>query len=369
MSDEDVIENEVDETVDEEITEEVVDHSFAGERESKMDAIIKQNDDRNEGIGEHLEPDIEHNVEGHYEEEVVDTEEEDEPSFELPPGLHKNDAGEWVQTLRVDGEDIEQPYDVYHNQAQKYASGDIRLNQGVDFQKKLQVEQQELTDWATNLKAKEQELVDKFAEASPLPETGVVSDDSLNEEANEIVSSLFAGDEDIAREAVKKLLKRSSQTSEAPSINTDELTSKAADIALQTLDQRNRQAAEDSRKQSLVDAFAEFSTEFPDIVGDQALYKMADRETDVIAAANPTWTPNQVMQEAGKVVRQRTAKGVEDTDKGGDRLKHKANLQPIPQLRSGAVKTVPDADAEVNTSPKSVIDQMREARAGIRNEV
>lgn len=63
-----------------------------------------------------------------------------------------------------------------------------------------------------------------------------------------------------------------------------------------------QQRADAQRKAAIEEGTASFAIEFPEIMADTQLLRLADDETVAIATQNPTWTPAQVMQQAGKNV-------------------------------------------------------------------
>ena len=304
--------------------------------------------------------------------EVLDNEPAPEPLSDLPPGLHRNEAGEWVQRLKIDGREIDQPYDTYHAQAQKYAAGDARLQHSVEFQKSLDLERTELDTLRESLQEQEQTLSKTIA-----PTVEPVSDDGVVERAGNIVDSLFTGKREDAVSAVADLISASSQPS-SPSVDADELIENATTQTLKAIDDRQAATDRDNRQKAMNQAYQAFANEFTDIVGDPALFEMANSETDNIVAEHPDWTPSEVMTEAGTRVRAQvvptdpvddpSVEPTQDVNDAQNRVTHKANLQPIPNVRTTATQ-VAQVEAEVDNSPGAAIARARAQRRGIRNEI
>jgi hypothetical protein len=59
-----------------------------------------------------------------------------------------------------------------------------------------------------------------------------------------------------------------------------------------------------ARTKDVRTGYVKFQEDYPDIMGDAKLYKMADDMTDVIARENPSWSISDVMYEAGKRTRE-----------------------------------------------------------------
>ena len=333
------------------------------ERESKMQSLIESHVEHEAGLGEDPEaritPDFDENVDiGH----------EDEPELtttpDLPPGLKKNADGEWVQMLKVDGIDIEQPYHQYQSQAQKYAAGDARLQRSVEFQKELDAESTRLSSWNEQLQEKEGKLADTLSPT--LPPADADSDETIDQESAKLVDALFAGNEDDAKKSMADIL-RGQRVDAPPQVNASEVADEAADLALQRIEQKTAKQNLENHNRALGKAFNEFATDFSDIAGDDALFAIADTESNTIIAEHPEWSPSQVMTEAGNRVRKMVKGEKEVSVDDGERLKHKANLQPIPAVRTSAARSFAK-DTEVDTSPGGVIAQMRNTRRGIRND-
>jgi len=297
----------------------------------------------------------------------------------LPEGLRRNDAGDWVQVLRIDGVDVERPYDDYRAQAQSYVAGSNRLREGVELQKNMRAQQEKLSAWEQSLREKEAQMTQKFVDdkASLPPATGAVSDatvsdESITEEARAIVGPLFAGDESQAIESVAGLIRATRQPT-APPVDTDVLTQEAARIALQSVEQREQAQLESQRTQEAATAYRQFQQDYPELVADANLFKLADAETEIVAALHPEWGVGQVMSEAGKKITERLdahrQPTIETSQPASQRSQNKANLQPIPSVRSGATQAAPQTKADVVMTPQSVIAGMRSQRGGLRNEI
>ena len=300
------------------------------------------------------EVEFDHSVEGH---RASDSE---PAQVELPPGVVQRD-GEWFQELVIDGETVTQPYNQYLEQAQKFTAGDKRLREGVYFQKGLNTQKAELDAWQLRLDNQQATL---SASATPENDPSATDDNSRNfdEEARSVVDGLFSGDTDNAVSAIKGLIESSAQNG-SPPVDADELTTNAANLALEQIDQRNLEGQEALAKLDMQNAYRSFAEAYPNLVADDALFEKADLETELVAAEYPGWSVSEIMLEAGKRVT--TQAGGEITSNASDnsgRLANKANLQPIPTIHSSAVPAAPSEAPTVDNSPAGVIRRMRAGR-------
>ena len=245
----------------------------------------------------------------------------------------------------VDG--IEQliPLDRARQQLQKHLAADIRLQQAAEQKRQLDAREQSIRNVEATLKTR-----------SAQPVAPVVDDTSLDKEAVELVRSLVSEPEGKAAARLAKTLKtiRASQ----PQIDVNALEQRVAERVTKTTAAERHAAA-------LHSGFDEFTKNYPDIAGDSDLFVLADRKTNDIAAANPNWTPAQVMNEAGKQTRdwlvsigakpKAAAPKSESTNQ-----QRKQNLVPMPQARTVRPVT-PKADEEDN-SPQSIMAELRKSR-------
>jgi hypothetical protein len=210
-----------------------------------------------------------------------------------------------------------------------------------------------------------------------------LSEEALYDEAKEIFQTAFTGtEEDAARKLAKTLVKlRGSVAVPAvqPQIDERTIVRKAATAAVNAV-----QAVEQTK--DVRAGYTKFQENYPDIMGDPVLYKMADDMTDEIEQEHPEWLISQVMDEAGKRTRTwvNRMKGVPDPDPDPD-----PNLQPPPRLAAGepaspptqehrqerkqglvrmpavanaAVHEEPSDDAAKEQTPQEAFDELRQSR-------
>lgn len=256
----------------------------------------------------------------------------------------------------------------------------IRMNEATRYSQ--QVEQR-----AQQISASEAALAKRMqqpAVARPaVPAQTDLSEADLYDEAKEIFNVAFTGtEEDAARKLAKTLVKlRSSVAAPAVQAPVDERTivRKAATAAVNAV-----QAVEQTK--DVRSGYAKFQEDYPDIMTDPVLYKMADDMTDGIEQENPNWPISQVMDEAGKRTRAwvNKMKGVEVPDPDPDptlqphpnlvaggpappptqehRQERKQGLVRMPTVANAAVHEEPSDDAGKEQSPQEAFDELRRSR-------
>jgi hypothetical protein len=248
----------------------------------------------------------------------------------------------------VDGKEVLVPLDRARAQLQKHLAADIRLQQVSERQKQLDAREQSIRTVEATLKTRS---------AHPSATAPVLDDQSLDTEAVELVRSLVSEPEGKAAARLAKTLKsiRASQ----PQVDVGSIVKQASDEAVRTI------AARDNDK-ALGDGFSQFTKDYPDIAGDSDLFALADRKTTAIAEENPTWTPGQVMLEAGKQTREWMknlgvpVKGATPADAPNNRQQRKQNLVPMPQPRS--VRPAPTEAEEGEQTPLNALAEIRKSR-------
>ena len=245
----------------------------------------------------------------------------------------------------VDGREQLIPLDRARQQLQKHLAADIRLQQATEQKRQLDAREQSIRNVEATLKTR-----------SAQPVAPVVDDGTLDREATELVRSLVSEPEGKAAARLAKTLKtiRASQ----PQVDVGAIEQRAAERAVKTIAERDNQKA-------LHSGFDEFTKNYPDIAGDSDLFTLADRKTNDIAAANPTWTPGQVMNEAGKQTRdwlksigvapKTAAPKSESTNQ-----QRKQNLVPMPQART--VRPAVAKTEEADDSPQNIMAELRKSR-------
>lgn len=244
---------------------------------------------------------------------------------------------------------------------------------------------QQVTERAEAVSANEAALAQRVATAPALPAVPAQSDlteEDLLEEAKDIFNTAFTGtEEDAARKLAKTLVKlRGSVTAPAaqvqPRVDEGAIVRKAAQAAVGAI--QSVEKTKDVRS-----GYVKFQEDYPDVMNDPALYKMADDMTDGIERENPTWPISQVMDEAGKRTRAwvNKLKGVEPDPPDplpqpgsqstgvppqpptqAHRQDRKSELVRIPTVASAAVHEQPSDVVETEQSPQEAFAELKQSR-------
>lgn len=282
--------------------------------------------------------------------------------------------GKPMFTLKVNGENMLMPLEDAHRQLQIGTAAEIRMTNAAKME-------QSINQRAAELTAGEQALAARMQVAQPVqpsvPAEPDLSEADIRKEALNVVTSVFSGTEEEATDKLTKALMkiRTPAATPAPDIDVDAIVRQASTAAVGAL------TAVDSKK-DLVRGLDQFRNEYPEIMRDANLYRMADGMTDEIATDNPSWDKSQVMLEAGK----RTRKWVDDlkgpaptVENDGDetltevtseqtlpptqlRQDRKSGLVRMPQPAAAAVQDTSKAEEPRPLTPQEALDEVRRAR-------
>jgi len=249
----------------------------------------------------------------------------------------------------VDGQVRLIPLDKARAALQKHLAADIRLQQASQRQRQLDERERQIQQTEAALRTRQ---------AQPTREAVAIDDAALERDAAEVVRSLVSAPEAEATQKLAKVLKTVRQAA-APQIDPNAIAAQAADVAV-------RKVAERDAQRALVDGLNGFVKAYPEIAADSDLYSLADSKTTAIATEHPDWTPEQVMMEAGRLVREKFGRpGPKPRQPGSGpsdavRQQAKGKLTPMPQSRVG--RPAPAADAEPDNSPQAAMADIRKAR-------
>ena len=253
---------------------------------------------------------------------------------------------------KVDGKEVLIPLEKARAQLQKGTAAEVRLQQAVEIGKQLNIRTETLQK---NERAYQQkgDLMNT-PPSEPAPD---VDDETLNTEVKEVISTLFSGSADDAAEKLATVLRRNrAPATPAPVVNTEALVRRTAQAVTQQIEEGQKARA--SKR-----GYEEFSKEYPDIVADTNLFKVADGMTDEIVAEHPEWEPPQVMLEAGKRTRQwrdgEKSPAVDVAADTADRQSRKARLVPMPRPADAKPAKEPE---EPPYTPQEAVDEMRKSR-------
>ena len=269
-------------------------------------------------------------------------------------------------------------------------NGEVRLIPLEDARRQIQIgtaaeiRMQQAANRETNITQRESDLgarelafaqrVTTAPEQPAVPAQADLSEDDLLDEAREIFNTAFSGtEEDAAKKLAKTLSKlRAPAPAQAQVVDENAIVGKAARAAVSAMQNVDK-------KKDVQSGYAKFQKDYPDIMADPELYKMADGMTDEIATENPNWEISRVMQEAGKRTQAWVGKlqGVAPqaepspgTDTIPDVTQHptqsrqerKSELVRMPQSAAGAVHEDPADEPVREQSPQEAFAEIKKVR-------
>ena len=266
----------------------------------------------------------------------------------LPEYIVRRDDGFFFKA-KVDGEERLIPMDRALAQLQKEEAVEDRfryVNQKIN---ELTEQERLLTVKANSLQAQPAPAV-----KHPPSEQEDVDDDG-RKEAKELVNKLFTANEDEAAVELARVLRKNRVPVAAP-VDPEKLVVQTTDAVLNRIEQNNIQ-------KDVKAGYSQFSQNYPEIVADPLLFKVADSMTDTIKAENPDWLPSQVMFEAGRRAREwkngQKPASPETESEIDIRQMRKAQLKPMPPAASTR-HVIPVEEAP--QTPEQVFREMRMSR-------
>lgn len=258
--------------------------------------------------------------------------------------------GQWMTRVKVDGEIRTIPFARLQAAAQKLDAGDKRLEEANRLRQEIEQREQQLLQREQGLK---NQPPAEGAEGQGQTETG-----HPNEETRALIKQyhealLNGEDEETTSTLLEKL---ATAGRHQPQVDVSTLAKQVEEQVSQGIARREQERElrqqEAQREAELKTAYATFKDEFKDVVDDPQLTKMADDLTVTVAQEYPTYTPIEVMREAGK----RTRQWLKEKAGGTVRTNRKRNLKTA----TGTGARQPGKPAE---KPKTRTDELNEIRA------
>jgi len=283
------------------------------------------------------------------------------------------EQGQPMFQVKVNGQEMLIPFDKAKRQLQIGTAAEVRMQEAAQVQGQLDERERALS-------AGEAALAQRMTTVPATPTVPVkpdLSEQDLLEEAQEIFNTAFSGtEEDAAKKLAKVLYRLQTPTTpvvQAQPIDEAAIVRKAAGAAVSAVQKVDRN--KDVKK-----GYLQFKTDYPDIMGNAKLYKMADDMTDEIENENPDWDISQVMDEAGKRTRAwvNDLKGVEPEPPPPpppdeitpeqpqipptNRQSRKSSLVRMPTAAVGAVHEAPKNVEEKPQTAQEAFRELKDAR-------
>lgn len=261
--------------------------------------------------------------------EMVTFTDDDGNEYQIPKGSKAK--------LKIDGEEVETPVGTAFSRYQKGAAGDKRLQEASRIRQQLEAKEQQLTQKGEELSAKEQQFLEKMNQASQAHKEGDLSGDDHSKYVDELTDALIEADSDKAKELLTPLFQKDDSNMVEEKINQ----------RFQEQERKEQEKTQREFQDKLLDARAWFEDQYPDLHGDEMLFKMTDQETAELLQKNPGVEPKEIIKQAAEKVRAWRGKPT----------KTKKNSAPTPA--SGRAKIGTDEKPQTR---EDILNQQRKAR-------
>ena len=324
-----------------ESTEEAIREGFVSDRQKAMDAIIET---RRREVQDEVEETDNTEVESESKEESKST--RDSPiSF---------NGEQWVTTVKVDGNEIEVPFDTLRSSHQKDQASQKRFEEAALYGRQLKEREHQMHAYSEKLKAAEQQL---RARAQPQPPKG--AEKSVSSDKAELVKKYHEAlyEDDAAKAAeLFNALTNSGRNTATPDIN--KVVDNALNRAIASRQQQDNERRQMEYNMALDEAVSWFNSEYDDIATTPELRAIADSQTVTLTRDHPDWTPKQVIKEAAENTRKWVTKNSRPS--ADERIDRKKRIVKQPKSASASL---PSTDGELPPQTATqVIDDMKRAR-------
>lgn len=247
--------------------------------------------------------------------------------------------------IKVQGNELEVPVADVVARAQKNWAADLSLQ--IARTKEREIEERERLVAAREHALAQQPKPGQNQNSQPSGATPAAGEEAeVNTALDEAVNSLFAGDEQKAKDALKKIIARR-PTATVPGIDKREVVAEAV-----------KELKREQYRAQLTEAVGTFKDEFPDLAADEVLVAAWDAETARLQTANPVRSPVEIAREAGKNIR---SKFQPNQQQGGTRLERKRQAATALSGMAGVRASTGQEPPRPRTTSE-VIAGMRKAR-------
>jgi hypothetical protein len=270
-----------------------------------------------------------------------------EEDFEEPEGGAVespiwHDGGEWKTRIKVDGEEIEVPFDSLRGSHQKDQASQKRFEAAAAKERQLVAREQQINQYVANLNSRPSQ--------QDATKEGEVSD--VDDIVEKYHSALF---EDDAQEAARLLKTLSNSGRGNATQNVEEVVRRA----IMSYDQSKKAEVENRQRfeyqKSLEEAVRSFEEDYPDIAESPELRTVADNKTVTLTQDNPDWTPAEIIKAAAEYTRDWA--GTMPKSNGRFERKKKIVRQPRSALASANI-----GSDEAPMTPSEIVQEMKKAR-------
>ena len=275
-----------------------------------------------------------------------------EEATEQKPSPIWFDGDRWLTKVKVDGNDIEVPFDDLQNSHQKDRASQQRFEQAAQYGRQIQAREQQLNSHIQQLqqqqRVRQQPSQDAAEEVEDSSDLIKKYHEALYEDDSEKASDLF------------KTLTDKGRVQATP--NVQEVVNQEIGRQFNQMQRQAEQQKQWAYHKSLEDSVKWFESEFPDVAGASELRAIADNRTVTLTQEHPDWTPQQIIQEAAESTRE-WAKSFLEPDKQNERVARKRKIVQHPKAASASAQI--GEDDPVPQTPAQIIEEMRRVRGQI----
>lgn len=276
------------------------------------------------------------------EEEGVPEGDAEEVTEDVPEAPVWHDGEQWVTKIKVNGEEVNVPFDSLKSSHQKDRASQEKFQAAAIKERELLYREQQLQEEIKRLNSQpSQQDVEQQEEVGDV--------DDIVEKYHE---ALFQDD---AAEAAKLLRTLANSGRSNATQNVEEVVNQAI-LSHEARKKAEREHIQRAAYQAeLEDAVRSFNDNYPDIAESEELRAIADRKTITLTQENPDWTPSQIINAAAEYTREWA--GISSESNGRFNRKQKIVRQPK-SVRASSSSPRDD----VPMTPSEIVAEMRKAR-------
>ena len=321
-----------------------VTQEFVSDREKAMEEIAAKRDEEfEEETGESL---------------TAEKEESEEEVSEEEPAPVWRDGDSWYTTVKVDGEDIQVPFNDLKSSHQKDRASQKRFEEAAEYGRRVQQREVQLNAYVQQMQKQQQQQ--PLQQQSP-PQDATQDEEPVSDQTDLIKKyheALYGDDADKAAELFGALTVKGRSAPATQNVDVNEAVNEAVGrlMAQQRAEEQKRQQW--AYHKSMEDAVHWFNDEYPDISKVPELRAIADNKTISLTQDNPDWEPKKVIQEAADYTRQWVKSTLPENK--NERVQRKKKLVQQPKAASASSNIGEDEPEPMSTT--DIIKEMKEAR-------
>lgn len=262
------------------------------------------------------------------------------------------DGDEWMTTVKIDGEEVNVAFDSLKSSHQKDKASQKRFEEAAEYGRQIQQREEQLNAYI----ARTRQNTMPQQEPPSTDATPEMSEDR-SELAKKYHQALYDDNAEEAAELLVKLTQSGRTGSATPNV----------DQAVQQALQRHiaQQQVQEERKQkwayhkSMEESVHWFNDQYPDIANNNEFRAIADSKTIELQRENPSWTPQQIIQEAAEQTREWVEKTL-PKQKEDVRVRRKKSITSQPKSASASAQ-IGDSEPDPVTVT-DIIEEMRQSR-------